>query len=355
MKEGKTLVQLAEELQRQRATKKDFIAPSKNIKLTVSPLDGVQLNLGGRGNSYPTNDLAEEQIAGRLQIPKKYFDRMKAEAPELLAKNVNHWFGASDEKYMVRTLDDKVRGVLSSRFRPLDNYDLSEAVLPEMSKMQLNIMSCEITEKRMYIKAVTEKITAEITKGDVVQAGIVISNSEVGCGSVRVEPMIYRLVCLNGLISDDNSLRKYHVGRGNNDEDGLREYFKDETRQADDKAFWMKVRDIVNSALGNEIFIKGVEKMRRATKTIIDVTPAETIKVIENVQAHYALSEGEGQGILAHLLKGGDFTQYGLVNAVTRASADVQDYDRATDLERLGGEILELHGKPWENLVRVAA
>ena len=36
----------------------------------------------------------------------------------------------------------------------------------------------------------------------------------------------------------------------------------------------------------------------------------------------------------------GDCSQYGLINAVTRASQDIEDYGRATELERLGGELL---------------
>ena len=37
---------------------------------------------------------------------------------------------------------------------------------------------------------------------------------------------------------------------------------------------------------------------------------------------------------------GSDVSSYGLINAVTRASQDVEDYNRATDLERIGGELL---------------
>ena len=36
-----------------------------------------------------------------------------------------------------------------------------------------------------------------------------------------------------------------------------------------------------------------------------------------------------------------DFSQFGLVNAVTRASQDVDNYNRATELERIGEQFLE--------------
>jgi hypothetical protein len=33
-----------------------------------------------------------------------------------------------------------------------------------------------------------------------------------------------------------------------------------------------------------------------------------------------------------------------LANAVTRASQDITDYDQATELEKLGGKVIELRG-----------
>jgi len=38
----------------------------------------------------------------------------------------------------------------------------------------------------------------------------------------------------------------------------------------------------------------------------------------------------------------GDSSRYGLINAVTAASKIAKSYDRATELERIGGEILSL-------------
>lgn len=35
----------------------------------------------------------------------------------------------------------------------------------------------------------------EIVPGDIVQAGFVVSNSEIGLGALKVEPLVYRLIC----------------------------------------------------------------------------------------------------------------------------------------------------------------
>ena len=40
-----------------------------------------------------------------------------------------------------------------------------------------------------------------------------ISNSEVGLGAVSIQPLVYRLVCTNGMIVNDMGERRHHVGR----------------------------------------------------------------------------------------------------------------------------------------------
>jgi hypothetical protein len=55
---------------------------------------------------------------------------------------------------------------------------------------------------------------------------------------------------------------------------------------------------------------------------------------------------------------GGDLSAYGLVNAVTHFSQDVDDYDydydRATEFEALGGKLIELAAGDWKELAHAA-
>jgi hypothetical protein len=204
----------------------------------------------------------------------------------------------------------------------------------------------------MYLKCVTPRITADVKAGDQVQAGICISNSEVGLGSLRVEPLIYRLVCSNGMIVNDLAYRKNHVGRGHHSgiNFDVSEYFRTETRIADDKAFFMKIQDIVRAAVDEVVFNKFVDTMREATKNhITEDVPA----VIETVKKTYNLGDGEGNGILTHLIEGGSLTQYGLANAITKFAQGVESYDRSTDLERIGAEVVALPSKNWARLAVV--
>ena len=167
------------------------------------------------GNTpFQLNENAHRQLGLQLKIPAPYYERMRAENPGLLMANVNGWFQQSpDTRRMVRTLDGTARAILSDRYRRIDNYEVAQTVLPIISEMQgARIESCELTDTRMYIKVVNERIQTEVVPGDIVQAGILISNSEVGMGSVSVKPLIYRLVCTNGMVADVG-VGKRHVGR----------------------------------------------------------------------------------------------------------------------------------------------
>ena len=209
----------------------------------------------------------------------------------------------------------------------------------------IKIESCELTEKRMYIKAVNQRLELEVSEGDVVQAGICVSNSEIGLGSLSVEPLVYRLVCQNGMIAKDFSTKKYHVGRAA--EENTFQLFSDETLKADDKAFFLKVRDTVKSAVELALFSQIVQQLKDATQQPIEGNPIKTVEVLAN-DFHY--SDNESSGILNHLIRGGDLTAYGLSNAITRTSQDLDDYDRATDLERDGSRILSLSRSSWKKL-----
>lgn len=334
MKQGKTIVELANEIIRQQNAKRDFLINANKMSAFVHE---NKLNLG-----FPIDQdlfMGELTSNGHIQlgsycdIPKKYYDKMISH-PDLLSKNVSHWLLNSNDKRMVRTLDGQVRAILSDKYRRLDNYDLAQNILPMLNDANATIESCDITESKIYIKAITHKVQAEIKKGDVVSAGLIISNSETGHGSLSIKPLVYRLVCSNGAIANDYSMRKYHAGKAT---DMMQIEFSNETLKAEDKAFWLTVRDLVKFTLNETTFDKIVQTMRESTEKPIQ----EPSKAIELVTKKYAMSEFESGGVLENLIKGGDLSSWGLGNAVTRMAQDVNSYDRSTELEAIGFEIMQ--------------
>lgn len=344
MKKGKPIQELAQEVYRQQESKRDYISPL--VKLSLKSNGQSTMMLEGLPEQFTVQPIAHQQIAEHLRIPKPYYDRMQKEHPDLLDQNVNTLFQRTDARRMVRTLDGGNRAFLSDRFRTLDNFDLLESVMPVISDLRLEYESTELTPQRMYLKVFSQTLMADIKVGDTVRAGLVISNSEVGLGALSISPMTERLVCMNGAISTDYAQRKYHVSRlDSNGEGEAREYFRSETRQADDRAYWMKVIDTLRAVFSEEIFFQIVNRMRETTERKLD---GKLTKIIEVTQNHFNLSEAQGDSILMHLIQGGDLTQWGLANAITRTAQDVDDYDQSTSLEAIGGKVIDLSPKDWK-------
>lgn len=364
MKTGRTLQELAAELERQTTNRRDYIAPQGKVEAIVQADDAGQVDVvldGINGEPMPLTNYAHGQMSDHLGIPRRYYERMRAEQPGLLAANINTWLKADpDNKRMIRTLDGAVRAVLSPKYRPLDNFDLANAVLPKLIEKRVDIMSAELTETRMYIKGILPDLSDELPEGvsfgghqriggdrGHLVAAIVISNSEIGAGTLRVEPSVFTTYCTNLMIRAQASMKKYHVGRAFEADANL-EVFRDETRRMDDAAFWMKVTDVTVAAFDERMFRAGIDEIRRAAGQPIksDDLPS----VVDVTVKKLGLPEATGKSILKHLAAGGDLTQWGLSSAITRVANDADDYELATDLERAGGEIITLPARDWERI-----
>ena len=359
MKQGKSLQDLAVELDRQRHTKADYIIDTRHIVPHITeatngdglPITSLLVDQDDISINQPLSRLARRQVQERVGIPARYAERMLKDAPDLWERNVHGWFQQDPKRLMVRTLDEQVRAVLSDRYARIDNYDIMNTVFPAVAEMTrekgLRVESCEVTEKRLYIKVISERTEAEVKVGDKVQAGVVISNSEVGCGAFSVEPMIFRLVCLNGMILKDHGTRRAHLGARAEVSDELAKMLSEEAMRADDNALLLKTRDLVSGVLEQTFLQDMVDQIRETTERKIEGNPAKAVEVLATDKG---LTEDDQGGIMRHLVAGGDLSQYGLLNAVTRYSQDVQDYDKATDLEKLGGDLVTLSAGQWRDI-----
>jgi len=349
MKIGKSLVELAQELQRRAGAKQDYVADTQSIRMSE---DASVLEVAGV-NSFQVANLAHKQIGEWAGVPAKYYERMKQEAPALLANNVNHWLDADPARRMVRTLDGSARAFLSDRYRRIDNEEVAEAVLPVLLEAgdSIRIESCEVTESKLYLKAVFPKIQGEVKVGDAVQSGIIISNSEVGLGSLSVQPLIFRLVCSNGMIANDSGMSRYHVGRKVGDGRDVEALLRDETKVADDRALMMALADVVRGSLSAIQFDKILAKMRLSAEGPQIQRPVEAVQALGK---SFAVNQKESQSILENLIRGQDYSRWGMLNAITAVANVHPDYDRATEFEAMGGRILDLPANDWNAIAEAA-
>jgi|TARA_Y100000310_G_C20612008_1_gene778504 hypothetical protein len=346
MYQGRTIQELGVEIERQRETSRDFIADTRHMQVSTTE-QGTALELQGiDAPPFVMGDRAHEQISERFKIPRKHYDRLRTDHPDVFDHEINTLFQREPARRMVRTLDGKARAIMSHKYRPIDNWMIAEAALPPLYEQpDMRVDSAEVTDRRLYIKAVLPKIEREIKVGDVVQAGIIVRNSEVGLGAIDIADFLFRLACLNGMISAIAGFRKAHLGRAiEGDGDGASEFYQSDTMKADDKALILKMRDAVRACLASSTFEKSTDKLIASTTDRIERDP---VVAVEQVQKRYSLTEEERGSVLRHLIEGADMSRYGMVQAVTRASQDAASYDRATDLEVVGGQVLELSKDDW--------
>ena len=353
MKQGRALPDVLMELQRQNAAKQDYIGPAQSFTLEADGSTfGIRHLNTGEQEVFGTTDLFHRQVGAALNIPAKYYDLMRMQKPELLAENVNTWFGSRDQSYMIRSMDygsgRVARALLSDRYRRIDNLEVATAVLPLFAgKEEMEVVSCEVTESRLAIKIVNHRLEMAVVPGDYVQAGVVISNSEVGLGAVSVQPLVYRLVCTNGMVVNDFGERKAHVGRQAKALEDSFAVYSDATIEAEDRAFILKLKDTTMAAIDEARFAQIVGRLQDTTHARIT---GRVQDVIELTGKTYALNQLEQDNILNYLIQGGDLSLYGLSNAITRASQDVESYDRATALEGIGWQVATMPEAQWKEI-----
>lgn len=363
MNKGISLVAMATELERQANTKKDFVAPMGKVKMED---DGKSVTLAGNG-TLALQSIAKRQLAAAYEIPTAFYDRLETSYPALLAKTVNDLIaGEKPRNMMIRTLDNSARAFLSNRFRTLDNYDLFEACIPVIQNdNRIIVESTQLTERKLYIKLRLPHLdrTLPVPEGlkmgvghnffvRKIEASVTISNSETGYGMIAIQPGVFERQCTNMATFKDEGFGKLHVGKKLGDGDSIEEYVSDETKRLRDAAVWAEVRDVLKATMDGRVMDNIVAKLNAARNTPIE---GNLVDVVEVFAKQRRFNEQEKGGLLKYLIESGETTQYGLQWAVTRLAGDtdiVADYDRASELERLGGEVIELPRNQWQEISR---
>ena len=266
---------------------------------------------------------ATGQLCTRLGIPAPYFRKCP---PELQDAQANHWLRHGEhkpgEKWLLRAKDDNLRAVLSERYSPLDNATLLDELRPLLPD-SYRVDWFGLADESLHLRVVDPERYREVLPDDALTVGIHLANSEVGCRSVTVDALVYRLVCTNGLIrlvKGKSLMRQRHL-------------------HVSEMRFVGVLAEAIENALQeSESFL---EQLKTATKTPVP----DIADVMEKIAERWHLSD-ETQETVKQSLKQEPPSQqeslYGLVNAYTAAARSLPDEQRY-DLEVLAGNLAE-HG-----------
>ena len=338
----------------QHGRQHDVLADTRRMSVdVVTDTTTVELSLDGEQGveTFAPSGHMLGQMATDLGIPKRYFDRMRDDAPELFKRNVHHWLYEEPKKRMIRsykTTDttNTGRAWLSDRYRRLDNIEIATKLLPEFERLPSEAVfhNASISDERLYVRAVFPKMEAEVKVGAPVQWGVQIRNSEVGAATFAIESFLLVLACTNGMVVD-KVMNTRHIGKRLND------VLSDEAVKADDHAFWLAARDTLRASIDEAAFESVIATLREATEGEKITSP---IAATKRLASTFSLSDEEHEAVLLNLANGGDMSRWGALNAVTATAHTVKSFDRGVELEEMGWTIAELSRRDWDKIAVAA-
>jgi hypothetical protein len=331
--------------------KRDLVADTRAMTVRVESdevpaANEIHLDVDGPGGieSFRLSDRAKTQMATDVGIPRRYFDRMRVDAPGLLVENAHYWMQNEPERRLVRGMGDTGRAWLSDRYRRLDHVEIARTLLPEFENLgeDITFHQAAVTDDHLYLRAVLPRIQGEVKVGEVVQWGVEIRNSETGCGSLSIGGFMLTLSCMNGMTMA-RDLNRRHVGK-RIELDGI---LSDEAVMADDAAFWLATRDVLRATISETRFEEAIAQLREAAESTQIAKPMAATEVLQD---RYSLSDDERDAVLGHLIQGGDLSRWGALSAVTRAAQDAESFDRQAELEELGWSLAAMPARDWDRV-----
>jgi hypothetical protein len=260
----------------------------------------------------------------RIGAPPDFIRRLPA--PLQLA-TTNYLLSEHDDKSSatLRLRGDEVAAVVSGRYAPLDVEELVTCVRDALVRFDLlrdvrvkGVASGLIDNMRLIIPS--EEVA--VKPGDVSNVGLDISTSSFGRSAIHLSPMVWRLVCTNGLRSSERrgQLSFRHVG----DSDRLR----------------ASIAEAIPSALAHARGL--MDQWKRAVTFMVEdvAKQIEEMRELTNLERRAfedeVKREAQTSALPAHV------PLYSLVNALT-STAKAALPARRLELEGVAGDLLHRH------------
>jgi len=270
------------------------------------------------------------------------------------------------------------RALLSHKYGIMDNLDVLVAVLQGIreSGLSVHVGACDLSDRRMYVRLECPSVAALAPRfmanyrspfdrpggperaggsrdgtsasdwaersaiaanalhvatdapnvGDIVWAGIVISNSDVGQGSRYMAPQVRVLACRNGQTITKDANRRVHLGAAQ--EDGVVEWSTD-TRQKELALIQAQAKDSVQAWLSTGYLADTIAEIERQAGVPLTRAP-ETVRTVVTAAG---FTKAQAEDVFGFFQAGGTYTAAGVAHAATAYAQTVTSPEVAFDLE----------------------
>lgn len=177
------------------------------FNVTYLPQDNIRRQVG-------ISDFAFGQLCNKIGVPVSYMKKcLEQKEYDIVHDNMHMWLDRFNKDLFLREYKNQIRGILSTRYSVLDTPEVLDVLFNgDMALSDFNVKGCHISSERFHLR-ITEN--QQLIEKDDLFAGVQVDSSDVGRSQLRVQFLIYKLVCTNGLAtSTDNSIffQQKHIG-----------------------------------------------------------------------------------------------------------------------------------------------
>jgi hypothetical protein len=219
----------------------------------------------------PLHRHALAQVAERAGMPETYLNRLLARpyGRQLVIDNLTTIYQKEEpSKYLVRSVGDEVRGVLSDSFRRMDSRPIIEAFAGECQAIGAVPVEGIAGDLRWSLRAILPMVfqpSKKVGSEEFMAFGLALANSDFGVGALSLRIFALRVVCTN-YAQLEESLRQVHLGKRLSDNIE----FSEETYQLDTRTQVSAVKDLVRGSLSPAKVNETVALIGKALEERID-------------------------------------------------------------------------------------
>jgi hypothetical protein len=261
---------------------------------------------------------AFSQLCTKIGVPVRYMKKcIDAGYLDLVQQNMNTFIEDFEKDLLVRTYDDRVRGILSSKYSVMDTPDIITALNDAVSGHNFQTKGYYLTDERFHARLLQPDFLP--IPGEDLFAGLQIDSSDVGRSILIVRIMIFKQVCTNGLTMSKGGgilFEQKHIGITSDEfRAGLKESLE-------------RVPDLVASLTES---IKGGQKVK--------LTPKAIEEYLANAKDALDLSDEASKKVVNLMSERYGNTKWGLINGITEVAQEFT-LERRLELENYAGELL---------------
>ncbi len=208
----------------------------------------IILNVADNDPLY-ISDNAISQLCQRAEIPMGMYRKLignvetKDWGPELMAHVFNEVYKHQEERYLIRSYKNSLRGWLSTSYRRIDSRPCLDSFFNATNELGMVPVKGYSSETKVMVKCLLP-IVFEPAPNEVVCFGLSWENSDYGNGAHSLRVFILRLWCTNYAIAEEG-LRQIHLGKKISDNI----LFSEKTYRLDTETTASAIHDIVIGSL----------------------------------------------------------------------------------------------------------